>query len=405
MLLSAIQLNAFGQSDLKVSRDTVVFYFKPGSFDFLPDYQTNGEVIRMLQEYATKHREKIEKGEYVIRVNTYTSSGKPAARKADQHLSYMRSLRMKSYMILFRGMKESDFKTTNHVGTLPNGMKDVSILSFIVNPERTVTQEVKQEVELILMKEQEEKVKEKTRQEEQKEQARVAAETEAKVKIAEEKAKAEQQARIVAEEKAKVEQEAKIVAEQRQREAEQKVKQVEKVKMPRPAVDLGKPFVNVRTNLLQWAMLTPNVGAEYGFNNRWSVLLDLNWTHWNWKNGDRRYRLWSVAPSVRYHIDSHWYAGVGYQGGQFGFKFGENGRQGGFHSLALKGGYLLKLNKALSLDFGLGLGYVRASYDKYQRIDGCDVVIEKGLKKNYFGPTSVDVTLIWSISNFIPKLK
>ena len=39
----------------------------------------------------------------------------------------------------------------------------------------------------------------------------------------------------------------------------------------------------------------------------------------------------------------------------------------------ITGGYQLRLNKALNLDFNLGLGYLNADYEKYEVIDGVRV--------------------------------
>ena len=62
----------------------------------------------------------------------------------------------------------------------------------------------------------------------------------------------------------------------------------------------------------------------------------------------------------------------------------------------ITGGYQLKLNKALSIDFSLGLGYVRADYEKYTVIDG--VLVRDGKEtKNWWGPVNAGATLIWTI--------
>ena len=62
----------------------------------------------------------------------------------------------------------------------------------------------------------------------------------------------------------------------------------------------------------------------------------------------------------------------------------------------ITGGYKLPLNRALSLDFSLGLGYLHATYDKYNVID--NVRVRAGHdRKNWFGPVSAGVTLVWKI--------
>ena len=49
-------------------------------------------------------------------------------------------------------------------------------------------------------------------------------------------------------------------------------------------------------------------------------------------------------------------------------------------------GYQLRLNKALDLDFNLGLGYLNADYEKYEVIDG--VRVRRGNEtKDWWAPS------------------
>ena len=59
-------------------------------------------------------------------------------------------------------------------------------------------------------------------------------------------------------------------------------------------------------------------------------------------------------------------------------------------------GYQLRLNKALNLDFNLGLGYLNADYEKYEVIDGVRVRRGNGTK-DWWGPINAGVTLVWKI--------
>lgn len=123
-----------------------------------------------------------------------------------------------------------------------------------------------------------------------------------------------------------------------------------------------------------------------------------SYTSWTWNDSDRRYALWEVNPEVRYYIgkEKRGYIGAMYKVGQFNYKFSETGKQGDLMGGGITGGYQLKLNRALSLDFSLGLGYVRADYEKYTVIDG--VRVKRGKEtKNWWGPTQAGVTLVWTI--------
>ena len=158
------------------------------------------------------------------------------------------------------------------------------------------------------------------------------------------------------------------------------------------------PKLSLRANLLRWATLTPDLGLEWRINRDWGILVNGSWTSWSWNDGDRRYALWEVAPEVRYYLGSEklGYLGAMYKAGEFNYKLGTTGRQGNLMGGGIMGGYLLRLNNAISLDFSLGVGYLRADYDKYLLIDG--VRVKRGSEtKNWWGSVSAGVTLVWNV--------
>lgn len=155
---------------------------------------------------------------------------------------------------------------------------------------------------------------------------------------------------------------------------------------------------SVRANLLRWATFTPDLGVEWRISPSWSLLVNGSWTSWSWNNKDRRYALWEVSPEVRYYIgrEKCGYIGAMYKVGSFNYKFNETGKQGDIMGGGITGGYVLRLNKALNLDFSLGVGYLHADYEKYAVING--VRVRRGNEsKNWWGPTSVGVSLVWTI--------
>ena len=108
--------------------------------------------------------------------------------------------------------------------------------------------------------------------------------------------------------------------------------------------------------------------------------------------------LWEVSPEVRYYIgkEKRGYIGAMYKAGQFNYKLSTVGKQGDLMGGGITGGYVLKLNKALVLDFNIGLGYLNADYDRYEVIDG--VRVRQGKEtKNWWGPMNAGVTLVWTI--------
>ena len=154
----------------------------------------------------------------------------------------------------------------------------------------------------------------------------------------------------------------------------------------------------LRANLLRWATLTPDLGIEWRINGDWGIQVNGSWTSWTWNGKDRRYALWEISPEVRWYLgkEKRGYIGAMYHVGQFNYKFSDTGKQGDLMGGGITGGYQLKLNRSLGLDFSLGIGCTHADYDKYTVID--DVRVRRGKEnKNYWGVNHAGVTLVWTI--------
>ena len=156
--------------------------------------------------------------------------------------------------------------------------------------------------------------------------------------------------------------------------------------------------ISLRANLLRWATLTPDLGVEWHICPSWGIAVNGSWTSWSWNDKDRRYALWEVAPEVRYYMGEKkaWYLGAMFKAGQFNYKISETGKQGDLMGGGITTGYQLRLNKALALDFNLGLGYLNADFEKYEVIDGVRVRCGNETK-NWCGPINAGVTLVWKL--------
>ena len=156
--------------------------------------------------------------------------------------------------------------------------------------------------------------------------------------------------------------------------------------------------LSLRANLLRWATLTPDLGLEWRICPSWGIAVNGSWTSWTWSDKDRRYALWEVAPEIRYYMGEKkaWYLGAMFKAGQFNYKLSETGKQGDLMGGGITAGYQLRLNKALALDFNLGLGYLNADFEKYEVIDG--VRVRRGNEtKDWCGPINAGVTLVWKL--------
>ena len=218
------------------------------------------------------------------------------------------------------------------------------------------------------------------------------AEAEARCKAEAEK-RAEQER--LAEEQRKAE-EARLAAEKA--EAEKAALQNTLAGTPSETKITTDYHLSLHANLLRWATLTPDLGLEWRICPSWGIAVNGSWTSWSWNDKDRRSALWDVAPEVRYYMGEKkaWYLGAMFKAGQFNYKLSETGKQGDLMGGGFTAGYQLRLNKALALDFNLGLGYLNADFEKYEVIDG--VCVRRGNEtKDWWGPINAGVTLVWKL--------
>ena len=186
--------------------------------------------------------------------------------------------------------------------------------------------------------------------------------------------------------------------EQRKAEAEKAAQQNALADTPSETKITTDYHLSLRANLLRWATLTPDLGLEWRICPSCGIAVNGSWTSWTWSDKDRRYALWEVAPEIRYYMGKKkaWYLGAMFKAGQFNYKLSETGKQGDLMGGGITAGYQLRLNKALALDFNLGLGYLNADFEKYEVIDGVRVRCGNETK-NWWGPINAGVTLVWKL--------
>lgn len=330
--------------------DTIYhFRFEPGNDGLYTAYRNNGTELSRLLACVVQNKEAILAGTVPIQVDGYCNSldDETEARATAR----IRSNRVKSELITREGLTEACFTTRNHT----SGGDYVTVRIVIpTSPSETGP-------------------------EQQAETERLAAEAQ--------RATAEQEA-----------EQARLAAEKQQTEAEQtrQAAEQQRTEASHPAHD--SYHLALRANLLRWVTLTPDLGLEWRINPSWGIAVNGSWTSWSWSDKDRRYALWEVAPEVRYYMGEKkaWYLGAMFKAGQFNYKLSETGKQGDLMGGGITAGYQLRLNKALALDFSLGLGYLNADYEKYEVIDG--VRVRRGNEtKDWWGPINAGVTLVWKL--------
>ena len=335
-----------------------VFRFQAGNDMFYVPFGENGIELQRLQECVERYKADILAGKIPLYVDGYSISAPTEAENLT--VAKTRSNRVKSELITRSGLVERCFITHNHA---TDG--NFVTVRLEIPAEKNIPDSIAAERE-------------------QAEKTRLAAEREA--------------ARIAEEERLAAER-----ADQERRTAEEAARkaELERVGAERPASGESENedyTLTLRVNLLRWATLTPDLGFEWRINRHVGVLVNGSWISWSWDDKNRRYALWEVSPEVRWYLGERktWYVGAMFKAGQFNYKFSETGRQGDLLGGGITGGYQLKLNKALSMDFSLGLGYVNADVENYKVMDGVRVCQGKETKL-WFGPIQAGVTLVWSI--------
>ena len=353
-LLTLLLLPAMAQQKADT---TYTFRFVPREDMFYVPWNGNDTELARLLECIEKNKATILDGKLPLYVDGYCNSlGSEAENLATAKI---RANRVKSELIIRAEIKEENFITRNHTTE-----GDFVTVRLTVPVKETTATDAEAE-------------------------ARRKAEAE---RLAAEK-RAEQER--LAEEQRKAE-EARLAAEKA--EAEKAAQQNTLADMPSETKITNDYHLSLRANLLRWATLTPDLGLEWRICPSWGIAVNGSWTSWTWSDKDRRYALWEVAPEVRYYMGEKkaWYLGAMFKAGQFNYKLSETGKQGDLMGGGITAGYQLRLNKALDLDFNLGLGYLNADYEKYEVIDG--VRVRRGNEtKDWWGPINAGVTLVWKL--------
>ena len=323
---------------------TCIFRFVPQKDMFYVPWKGNDTELARLLEYIENNKATILDGKLPLLVDGYCNS--QSSEVKNLATAKIRANRVKSELITRAKSKEENFITHNH--TTEGDFVTVRLTLPV------------------------------------KETAVTDAEAEARRKA--------EEARLAAE---------PTVAGRRERqkaEAEKTAQQNTLADTPSETKITNDYHLSLRANLLRWATLTPDLGLEWRICPSWGIAVNGSWTSWSWSDKDRRYALWEVAPEVRYYMGEKkaWYLGAMFKAGQFNYKISETGKQGDLMGGGITAGYQLRLNKALDLDFNLGLGYLNVDFEKYEVIDG--VRVRRGNEtKNWYGPINAGVTLVWKL--------
>ena len=339
LLLLLLPLSARGQGDT-----TYIFRFMPQRDMFYVPYEGNGAELSRLLDCVERHKPEILSGDITLYVDGYSSAGLDEADNL--RMSRIRSNRVKSELITAQGLTEDCFITRNHSG----GGDCVTVRMTV---------------------------------------PAAAAESVKVAPAGQDEVKPQPEEPV---DRRNAGQEGTAGTPDPQTAAADAVQDA--------ASDHSRGFYSfsLRANLLRWATLTPDLGIEWRISPVVGIMVNGSWTSWSWNNADRRYALWEVAPELRWYMgkERRGYLGAMYKAGQFNYKLSGTGRQGDLMGGGITGGYMWRLNEALSMDFSLGLGYLHVDCEKYEVTDG--VRVRSGNEtKHRIGPINAGVTLVWRL--------
>lgn len=162
----------------------------------------------------------------------------------------------------------------------------------------------------------------------------------------------------------------------------------------------------LKTNLLYYPALMPNLELEYLFHDNWSVAAEGNIAWWAKESAHKCYRIAIFDAEARYWVKPRapWhglFVGVFAGGGAYDLENGGNGHQGEGAITGLSVGYMWPISRSLSLEAAIGGGYLYARDKEYKPYEG-HYLYQRTKAINYFGPLKVKFSLVW---RFLDKNK
>ena len=173
-------------------------------------------------------------------------------------------------------------------------------------------------------------------------------------------------------------------------------------------------YMSLRTNMLYDLGLVPNIGADFYLGKNFS--LSAFWTyawwktdrkHWYWRTygGDVALRYWFGKAAAAKPLTGH-HIGIYAQALTYDFEFGNKGYMAGQPGgnifdqanlgAGIEYGYSLPIAPRLNLDFTASVGYMGGKCWEYVAEDDC-YVWQRTKKTRWFGPTKLEVSLVWLI--------
>lgn len=159
----------------------------------------------------------------------------------------------------------------------------------------------------------------------------------------------------------------------------------------------------LKTNLLYYAALMPNIELQWRVDRMWTLSLEGNVAWWDKASQHKYYQAAMISPEVRRWISprGEWhgmYVGVFGSGAWYDLENGGMGYRGEAGMAGLSFGYMWPIGRRLSLEAGLGAGYMYTRYKEYVPYDG-HYLYQRTKDMNYFGPLKLKFVLSWRFND------
>lgn len=368
-MVSFLAVLAFPLPAQEKEDSVFTFRFLSGKDMFYSPGMNNGSELTRLFDCVDRYKEMIRDSRLSLHVDGYYKS---TGNKAEnRRIVRTRSNRVKSELITRKGLKEHNFVTRNHEGS--GNYVTVRLL-----PNRGTLPLTQQE--------QQETVKQ--------EPAVTVPEPQPAVSVPEPEPECTEIVTTTVEES-----EHDSIVEQ-----SEEVISVEEPVVATPDTlkrrDLKIPLA-LKTNLLGYAVLMPNIEIEWLIADRWSVAFEAQGAWYAKNNPHKVYRIATWTPEVRYWVinRARWhgmYVGIFGAPGIYDLCNGEKGHEGEGGMVGVSAGYMWPISKYLSLEAGLGIGYLRVRDKSYVPRDG-HFLYQMTKNINYFGPLRLKLSLVWRL--------
>lgn len=162
----------------------------------------------------------------------------------------------------------------------------------------------------------------------------------------------------------------------------------------------------LKTNLLFYAALMPNIELEYLFHDNWSIAATGNIAWWAKESALKSYRVGTLDAEMRYWIKPRapwhgFYVGLFAGGGIYDLENKGTGYQGKGVMTGISCGFMWPISRNLSFETGIGGGYMYTRVKEYKPFEG-HYVYQRTKALGYYGPLKLKFSFVW---RFLDKNK